>query len=439
MPSEFGNKLRVSIFGQSHGEAIGCVVNGFPAGEAIDFDALDRFLGRRRGGKNNHSTARAEADKPEFLSGVMDGKTCAFPLCAIIKNADTRSKDYSALKHTPRPGHADLAAHFKWGDNADMRGGGHFSGRLTAPICIAGGIAKQILERKGVFVGAHVSEIAGHFGRRKILEIKAMDIEIFLKKLRRDGRSDSCLAQCRGMLFQIFNKAEANDLVKKNPVRFAEKMRKRPAKRKEAFTAEEVKLLLENLPEDQVGWGIRLMLCTGMRTQELLGLEPRHIAEDGSYIVIEQAVVMEKGTAVIGTPKSQDSYRTVPIPKSVRYCARLLRNVPTKYCWERGKPDMPCNPSYFRKKFKEEISSVEGVRVLTPHSCRHTYVSQMQALGIDLATIQSLVGHADVDMTKHYLHVQDPVRLNAIAVFDDAFFEKDQDVHRNIIDFVKSS
>jgi len=241
------------------------------------------------------------------------------------------------------------------------------------------------------------------------------------------------------MLFQIFNKAEANDLVKKNPVRFAEKMRKRPAKRKEAFTAEEVKLLLENLPEDQVGWGIRLMLCTGMRTQELLGLEPRHIAEDGSYIVIEQAVVMEKGTAVIGTPKSQDSYRTVPIPKSVRYCARLLRNVPTKYCWERGKPDMPCNPSYFRKKFKEEISSVEGVRVLTPHSCRHTYVSQMQALGIDLATIQSLVGHADVDMTKHYLHVQDPVRLNAIAVFDDAFFEKDQDVHRNIIDFVKSS
>ncbi len=161
MPSEFGNKLRVSIFGQSHGEAIGCVVNGFPAGEKIDFDALDRFLGRRRGGKNAHSTARAEADKPEFLSGVMDGKTCAFPLCAIIRNADTRSKDYSALKNTPRPGHADLTAHFKWGENADMRGGGHFSGRLTAPICIAGGIAKQILERKGVFVGAHISEIAG--------------------------------------------------------------------------------------------------------------------------------------------------------------------------------------------------------------------------------------------------------------------------------------
>ena len=148
-----------------------------------------------------------------------------------------------------------------------------------------------------------------HFGRRKIMEIKAMDIEIFLKKLRRDGRSDSCLSQCRGMLFQIFNKAEANDLVRKNPVRFAEKMRKRPAKRKEAFTAEEVKLLLENLPEDQVGWGIRLMLCTGMRTQELLGLEPRHIAEDGSYIIIEQAV---SPRIVIGRFRFPRAFATVP-------------------------------------------------------------------------------------------------------------------------------
>ena len=278
-----------------------------------------------------------------------------------------------------------------------------------------------------------------HFERRQLADIKAMDIEQFLKKLRRDGRSDSCLTQCRGMLYQIFNKAEANDLVKKNPVRFAEKMRKRPPNRKEAFTAEEVKLLLENLPEDQVGWGIRLMLCTGMRTQELLGLEPRHIAEDGSTITIEQAVVMEKGTAVIGPPKSFDSYRTVPVPRNVQYCARMLRAVETKYVWEKGKVDMPCNPSYFRKKFKEEISSVEGVRVLTPHSCRHTYVSQMQALGVDLATIQSLVGHADVDMTKHYLHVQDPVRLTAIAKFNSAFFGNDDENHPNIIEFYKSS
>ena len=100
---------------------------------------------------------------------------------------------------------------------------------------------------------------------------------------------------------------------------------------------------------------------------------------------------------------------------------------------------MPCNPSYFRNKFKEELEKIEGVRVLTPHCCRHTYVSQMQALGVDLATIQSLVGHADVDMTKHYLHVQDPVRLGAIAKFDAAFFEKEHLEHPNIIEFFKSS
>lgn len=181
------------------------------------------------------------------------------------------------------------------------------------------------------------------------------------------------------------------------------------------------------------------MLCTGMRTQELLGLESRHIAEDGSTITIEQAVVMEKGTAVIGTPKSYDSYRTVPVPRNVQYCARLLRAVDTKYIWERGKVDMPCNPSYFRKKFKEELEVIEGVRLLAPHSCRHTYVSQMQALGVDLATIQSFVGHADVDMTKHYLHVQDPVKLTAIAKFNSAFFEKDDEEHPNVIEFYKSS
>lgn len=161
MSSEFGNKLRVSIFGQSHGEGIGCVVSGFPAGEKIDFDVLSRFLERRRGGRNAHSTARAEADRPEFISGVENGKTCAFPLCAIIRNEDKRSKDYSALQNTPRPGHADLTAYLKWGKDADMRGGGHFSGRLTAPICVAGGIALQILERKGIFVGAHIAMIAG--------------------------------------------------------------------------------------------------------------------------------------------------------------------------------------------------------------------------------------------------------------------------------------
>ena len=163
------------------------------------------------------------------------------------------------------------------------------------------------------------------------------------------------------------------------------------------------------------------MLGTGMRTQELLALEPRHIAEDGSSIEIEQAINMVKGTAVVGVPKSRDSYRTVPVPENVRYCAVNLRNTSKKYIWEVRLPDRPCNPSYFRDKFKEALEQISQVRVLTPHSCRHTYVSQMQALGVDLPTIQSIVGHSDIDMTQHYLHVQESIRQNAIQKFSQAF------------------
>lgn len=261
-----------------------------------------------------------------------------------------------------------------------------------------------------------------YFGLRKLSDIKPYDVEVFLKGLRKEGRSDSCLAQCRGMLYQIFHKAEANDLIRKNPVRFADKMRSRePAKRKEAFTAEEVKLLMENLPEDRIGLSIRLLLGTGMRSQELLALEPRHIAEDGSLIQIRQAVNMVKGTTTVGQPKSRDSYRDVPIPPNLRWCAIRLRNTNQKYIWEVGKKDQPCNPSYFRDKFKAAIAEIEGVRVLTPHSCRHTYVSQLQALGVDLPTIQSIVGHADIDMTQHYLHVQDSIRQQAVSKFAAAF------------------
>ena len=161
MSSEFGHLLKISVFGQSHGKAIGVVVDGLPAGEAIDLDELQAFLDRRKPGKNRLSTARKEADAPTFLSGLENGKTCGAPLCAVIENGDQHSGDYAGLTDTPRPGHADYTAAVKWGGQADMRGGGHFSGRLTAPLCIAGGIAKQILARRGIHVGAHLSEVTG--------------------------------------------------------------------------------------------------------------------------------------------------------------------------------------------------------------------------------------------------------------------------------------
>ena len=161
MSSEFGHLLKVSVFGQSHGKAIGVVIDGLPAGEAVDLEELETFLDRRKPGKSPLSTARKETDTPTFFSGLENGKTCGAPLCAVIQNSDQHSSDYAGLTDTPRPGHADYTAAIKWGGQADMRGGGHFSGRLTAPLCIAGGIAKQILSRRGIFVGAHLKEVAG--------------------------------------------------------------------------------------------------------------------------------------------------------------------------------------------------------------------------------------------------------------------------------------
>ena len=166
MSSEFGKTLRVSVFGQSHGTAIGVNIDGLPAGEAIDMQELLAFLDRRKPGKNPLSTPRRETDTPVFLSGVEDGRTCGFPLCAIIQNSDQHSSDYQELLDKPRPSHADYTAFVKWAGHADMRGGGHFSGRLTAPLCIAGGIAKQILARRGIFVGAHLSSVGTVEDRR---------------------------------------------------------------------------------------------------------------------------------------------------------------------------------------------------------------------------------------------------------------------------------
>jgi len=159
MSSEFGKTLRVSVFGQSHGKAIGVNMDGLPAGEAVDLEELYAFMDRRKPGKSPLSTARKESDTPIFLSGLENGVTCGSPLCAIIENSDQHSSDYSELADKPRPSHADYTAAIKWGGQADMRGGGHFSGRLTAPLCIAGGIAKQILARRGIHVGAHLASV----------------------------------------------------------------------------------------------------------------------------------------------------------------------------------------------------------------------------------------------------------------------------------------
>ena len=159
MSSNFGSNLKISIFGQSHSEAIGIVIDGLPAGEEIDINHILEFMRRRAPGRTSVSTERKEADLPEILSGIIDGKTCGAPLSMIIRNTNTISSDYDDLKDIPRPGHADFTAAVKYNVFTDIRGGGHFSGRLTAPLCFAGAVCIQILKRKGIEVAAHVKSI----------------------------------------------------------------------------------------------------------------------------------------------------------------------------------------------------------------------------------------------------------------------------------------
>ena len=153
--------MKYTIFGESHGPAIGVTLTGVPAGLELDWAAIEKDMARRAPGKSPLATARKEADQVQVLSGVFEGKTTGSPLCAMIANTDTRSADYSKTRDLARPGHADYPAHVRYQGFNDYRGGGHFSGRLTAPLVFAGAIAKQILAQRGITVGAHISSIYG--------------------------------------------------------------------------------------------------------------------------------------------------------------------------------------------------------------------------------------------------------------------------------------
>lgn len=171
MSSIVGSKLKLSIFGESHGNGIGAIIDGLPAGEEINYLELTDFLKRRSPGKK-FTTKRVEKDEFEILSGVKKDYTTGSPLAVTFKNSDVTSTDYEKIKNIPRPSHADYTANIKYKGYADLNGGGHFSGRLTAPMCFAGGIAKQILERKGIFIGAHLKSVGD------IEDINFKDIEL---------------------------------------------------------------------------------------------------------------------------------------------------------------------------------------------------------------------------------------------------------------------
>lgn len=166
MSSAYGEKVKISIFGESHGGGIGVVLDGLPAGEVIDLDAVLAQMARRAPGRDKTATPRKESDLPKILSGMLGDTLTGAPLCAVIENTNTRSGDYGNLLSCPRPGHSDYTAFVKYKGCNDIRGGGHFSGRLTAPLVFAGAICRQILEKQGIRIAAHIASIGQVHDRR---------------------------------------------------------------------------------------------------------------------------------------------------------------------------------------------------------------------------------------------------------------------------------
>ena len=153
-----GNNFRLTVFGQSHSAAIGGIIEGIPAGTRLDTAAIEKFMARRAPGRAL-TTPRSESDRPVILSGMAGDRTCGAPLAFMIENMNVRSRDYDRIRDVPRPMHSDYAAAIKFNGANDIRGGGQFSGRLTAPICFAGAIAAQLLAESGIAIGAHIASI----------------------------------------------------------------------------------------------------------------------------------------------------------------------------------------------------------------------------------------------------------------------------------------
>ena len=198
MSSMWGENIRVSIFGESHGAALGVVIDGLPSGIRLDMTRIHEEMERRRPGQDIYSTPRKEGDAVEIVSGFLNGYTTGTPLCGIIRNTDKRSKDYEELKDMMRPGHADYTGKIRYNGFNDYRGGGHFSGRLTAPIVFAGAIAAQYLEQRGITIGTHLLRIGS------IEDTRIDPVNINAEQLK----------AFRGMRFPVVNPETAQEIMK---------------------------------------------------------------------------------------------------------------------------------------------------------------------------------------------------------------------------------
>lgn len=238
------------------------------------------------------------------------------------------------------------------------------------------------------------------------------------------GRSHSLQSKCKSMLLQIFNAAEANDLVLKNPAIHAKCARDLSMSnengKKDSFTDEEFNWLISALPANLLGNSIRTMLVSGLRTQELLALTPEDIEEDGSVIRVNKAVKMVAGKPVLGPPKSKRSKREIPIPEGYRQYVRYLREHGGKaFIWTSPVSEsLLYGVGSFRRMYYRELETVSEVRKLTPHCCRHTYITRLQEKGVPLEFIARLAGHSDVMTTDGYAHMSLTTLREAVSVLD---------------------
>lgn len=268
-----------------------------------------------------------------------------------------------------------------------------------------------------------LKKLKAYFSNRPIHEIKQLDINHFIDTLLDMGLSKSTISKCKSMLVQIFTAADDNGLIQKNPAlrtKSVKKLAKHHVYEKNAFTEEEIKLLIAELPNDLLGNSIRTLIGTGMRVQELLALTKDDISEDGALISVNKAVKMVYREPQLGSTKSEKSSRAIPVPKKYRsYVLYLREHGGDRYIWTTTKRD---NGLYtveeFRNRYKTAMKKIPGVPYYAPHCCRHTYVTTLQAKQVPMDIISALAGHKSTTTTQEYTHITTDTLKNIIESLD---------------------
>lgn len=272
-----------------------------------------------------------------------------------------------------------------------------------------------------------LSLIKTRLGVHKLRELLPIHINRMQDGLVKDGYSLSQIRKCRAMLIQILDAADNNGLVVQNPARKAKILRdkdgtlEQPRYEKDAFTDEELKILQNRLEKNLVGASIRLMLNTGLRVQELLALTPGDIAEDGATVRVSKAIKMVDGIPTLGPPKSKKSNRLIPVPAVAREDAVYLRARGGRgLVWSQPGANPYYSVGSFRRRYYTALKNVGGVRKLSPHCCRHTYITRLQAQGVPIELIARLAGHSEVSTTVGYTHTSDETLANAVSVLNNS-------------------